>query len=184
MDGTVRRVLLRAALLLSVAALLVCGALGVLIAWTPARASAAELRQAEARWAARSFRHYQLELRDKNCLQVIEVLDERVVKVAPNRCEPPPRTVTDLFTLIRRDGTVSVPCIAHRCACDDVISVRAVYDSALGFPASIEVRVTAQPNMQHPDYWIQLVENRRPPDCSVLAEGSKLMAIDSITPLR
>jgi hypothetical protein len=184
MGASPRRRLVRRALLLCAGAVLACAVLGVAIAQTAPRAHAAELVQAEARWAARPFRHYELRVRDKGCLQVIEVRDERVVGVATNRCEPPPRSVTDLFTLIRRDGTVSVPCIAVGCACDDVIRVQAVYDTALGYPSLIDVRVSARPNWRHPDYWAETLEKRRLPDCSILPEGSKEIRVDAVTPIR
>ncbi|HWQ13218.1 MAG TPA: DUF6174 domain-containing protein [Roseiflexaceae bacterium] len=184
MDAPRRPRLLRRALLLCATALAACAGLGAVIAHTAPRAEAAELEQAERRWAARTFTHYRLKLRDKGCLQTIEVRDEQVMEVAPNRCEPPPRTVTDLFTLIRRDGKVSAPCIALGCACDDVLTVRASYDRALGFPTLIEVRVAARPNWQHPDYWAEMLEDRKLPDCSILAEGSKIIRVDSITPIR
>jgi hypothetical protein len=184
MDAARRRRLLRTVLLLCVGALVACAGIGAVIAQTAPSAEAAELEQAERRWAARSFNHYRLKLRDKGCLQTIEVRDERVVNVAPNRCEPPPRSITDLFALIRRGGKVSAPCIALGCACDDVLTMHAVYDRTLGFPTLIEVRVAARPNWRHPDYWTELLDKRKLPDCSILAEGSKVIRIDSVAPIR
>jgi hypothetical protein len=178
-----RRTVLRRVVLVLLALLLSCAGVGAVIAQTAPGAGNPALLSAEARWATRTFNHYELRLRDKGCLQVIEVRDERVVDVQPNRCEPPPRSVSDLFTLIRRDGKVSTQCILLGCACDDVLSVRASYDQALGFPRQLEVGVAARPNWQHPDYWSQLLAKRRLPDCSVLAVGSKVVAIESITPL-
>jgi hypothetical protein len=174
---------MRTVLLVCAAALLSCAGLSVVVARTAQPAEAAERDRAEAQWATRTFSRYQLLLSDKRCLQSIEVRDERVVEVAPNRCEPPPRTITDLFTLIRRDGSVSIPCIALGCACDDVIRVRATYDATLGFPKTIEVRMSAQPNWRHPDYWERLVQRRALPDCTVLPEGSKVIRVMSVTPL-
>lgn len=181
MDGS-RRWLARRALVVLAALLLSCAGLGAVVAQTSSRADDTALQQAEARWATRSFGNYELRLRDKGCLQVIEVRAERVVDVQPNRCEPPPRSVTDLFTLIKRDGTLSTSCILMGCACDDVLLVRALYDQALGFPTTIEVRVAARPNWQHPDYWGKLIEQRRAPDCGALPVGSKVIVIESVTP--
>ncbi|MFO7167413.1 MAG: hypothetical protein DIU80_005225 [Chloroflexota bacterium] len=174
---------LRVALLGCGALLMLCAGLGVFAARAAPSASAAELEQAQLRWSERPFVHYRLLLRDKRCLQDIEVLHERVVDVEPNRCEPPPRTISDLFTLIRRNGEISTPCIALGCACEDVITVRAEYDARLGHPTRIEVRVTARPNWRHPDYWSYLVRRRRLPDCNMLAEGSKRIEVVSITPI-
>jgi hypothetical protein len=178
-----RRTVLRRGALVLLALLLSCGGVGAVIAQTAPAAASPALLRAEARWATRSFNHYELRLRDKGCLQVIEVRDERVVDVVPNRCEPPPRSVSELFTLIKRDGQVSTECILLGCACDDVLSVKASYDQALGFPRHLEVGVSAQPNWQHPDYWRQVFAKRKLPDCSALAVGSKIVAIESVRPL-
>jgi len=160
---------------------LACAGLG-LFAWRVPGAEAAELARAEARWATRPFSAYHLTLRDKSCIQQIEVSGERIVRTQPNRCEPPPRAVTDLFTLIRRDGTVSARCIALGCACDDVMSIEATYHPSLGYPEQIVVRVNAQPNWQHLDFWAYLAERRAVPHCN-LAEGSKLIRILALTPI-
>ena len=184
MEARQHRWFLRGTLLACGALLLLCGSLAV-VALQPARsANAAEVAQAEALWASRSFSHYRLILRDKRCVQDIEVRNERIVKTQPNRCEPPPRTITDLFTLIKRNEQISTPCIAHGCACEDVIRVSARYDPTLGYPAAIEVRVKARPNWRHMDYWKYVVNRRKMPDCDILAEGSKRISIVSLTPLQ
>jgi hypothetical protein len=183
MESRMGRRIARVALALCGALLLACAGIGVVIARPAPAASAAELDEARTRWSMRPFSHYRLLLRDKRCLQDIEVRNERVVQVEPNNCEPPPRTVSDLFTLIQRDGEIATTCIALGCACDDVITVRAVYDPSLGYPSSIEVRLTARPNPRHPDYWSELFEKRKIPDCSLLAEGSKQIQIVSLTSL-
>ncbi len=182
MDASHQRRVRRAVLTLA-ALLLSCAGAGVALAQATPRALDRELASAEARWAARSFGHYELRLHDKGCLQVIEVVNEHVADVQPTRCEPPPRSVSDLFALIRRDGAVSTSCILFGCACDDVLAISASYDAALGYPTEIEVRVAARPNWQHPDYWGELLEKRRAPNCSALPEGSKIIRIVSITPL-
>lgn len=147
------------------------------------RAASEERASAEARWTQRGFGHYQLTLTDKGCTQVIEVRRERVVDVASNRCEPPPRSVTDLFALIRRNGTVSTPCIAQRCACDDVLTVTAMYHPQLGYPQAIDVSVASQPNPRHADYWRAAASNLKLPRCDSMAVGSKEIRIISVTPL-
>jgi hypothetical protein len=158
------------------------GLFGWLIWPTTALARASELASAERRWALRQFGSYQLELVDKTCTQKIEVRNERVVKVAPNRCEVPPRSITDLFELIRRDGSVSQECIFHGCICDDVIRVNAIYDDGLGFPSRILVRLRAEPNWRHPEFWERAWARKQLPSCDGMAEGSKIIRILKVIP--
>jgi hypothetical protein len=149
-----------------------------------AAAHAKELADAEQRWNNRSFGHYQLNLKDKNCVQDIEIRNERVLAAAPNRCEIPPRTINDLFDLIRRNGQISQPCIYQGCACDDVLWVNATYDSELGFPTRIIVRVQAVPNWRHLDYWKRAFTRGKLPSCSGMAEGSKIIQVLALNPIR
>lgn len=166
-------------------AFLLVAVLACAFAWPLERsAQASELAQAEQRWNMRPFGHYRLIIRDKNCEQRIEVRNERILDVSPNRCEAPPRTISDLFTLIRRDGSISTRCITLGCMCDDVIRVSARYDPELGYPQQIIVRIKAEPNMLHADFWKRAVSQRALPSCDVLAEGSKLIRIVSITPVQ
>lgn len=159
-------------------------ALAGLLAWPASSwARAQELAAAERLWAQRTFGHYQLDLADKRCLQRIEVRNERVVKVAPNRCEAPPRAIGDLFALIRRDGQISQPCIYLGCVCDDVLRVQASYDAQLGYPAHILVRIRAEPNWRHPQFWQRAWRDRRLPNCDGLQEGSKLIQVMRLQPV-
>lgn len=167
------------------AATLVCGSLAILgwLIWpSSAWARSQERAEAEQRWARRPFGHYRLEISDKRCPQRIEIRNERVVRVDPNRCDAPPRSITDLFDLIRRDETVSYPCILAGCICDDIIRVRASYDPQLGYPTRIIVRIRAEPNWRHPDFWRALWRHKRIPSCDALAEGSKLIQVLTLTP--
>jgi Family of unknown function (DUF6174) len=141
-----------------------------------------EMHAAERRWASRQFGNYHLHIADKRCPQQIEVRNERVVKVAPNRCDAPPRTISDLFTLIRRDGTIAQECIFRGCICDDIIRVNAVYDDSLGYPSRILVRMTAEANWRHPEFWQKAWQTKRLPSCDAMMEGSKIIQVLEIKP--
>lgn len=158
-------------------------ALLTLLFWpTSTWARARELAAAEQRWALRPFGQYRLNVTDKNCPQQIDVRNERILKVAPNRCDAPPRTITDLFTIIRRNGTVSYSCIYKGCICDDILYIQASYDPTLGFPSRILVRIRAEPNWRHPEFWEATWKNKQLPSCDSMAVGSKIIQVVTITP--
>ncbi len=162
--------------------LMLCAAVGWLIWPATSWARDSEREQAERRWALRPFGSYHLDITDKRCLQQIEVRNERVARVAPNRCDAPPRTVSDLFALIQRDGSVSHACILQGCACDDIIRVQASYDPTLGYPARMIVRIRAEPNWRAPAFWQRAWADGRLPRCDGLAEASKIIEVLQITP--
>ncbi len=159
-------------------------ALGAL-AWPHSAWARAHMRaSAEQRWAQRPFGRYYLDIKDKGCLQEIEVHNERVAGVKPNRCDAQPRSVGGLFELIRRDGSVSHPCIYQGCLCDDKIYISAVYHQELGYPTRIIVRIRAEPNWRQLEFWREALERRELPNCSGLSEGSKVIEIVDIIPIR
>ena len=144
---------------------------------------ASELQDAERRWALRPFGAYRIELEDLNCTQIVDVRNEKIVHVVPGRrCTSDARTITDLFTLIRRDGALGARCITQGCACDDHISVRASYNMQHGYPERIYVRIAPKPNWQHVDYWKYLVSHLHPPTCSYAA-GDKVVAVRKLEAL-
>ena len=143
-----------------------------------------ELNEAERRWSLRQFGSYHLELTDKRCPQKIDVRNERVIRVAPNRCDAPPRSITDLFTLIRRDGSVAQECIFRGCICDDVIRIEATYDAQLGYPSKILVRIKAHANWRHPDFWKKAWQTKSLPSCDAMVEGSKVIQVVAMTPVQ
>jgi Family of unknown function (DUF6174) len=142
---------------------------------------ARERQTAEMRWNQRSFTTYQIELEDLNCIQIVDVRNEKITQVLPGpRCTTDARTITDLFSLIRRDGEVGARCITQGCACDDQISVRAEYHAKLGYPTEIYIRIAPQPNWKHADYWRYLATHFSPPSCA-FAAGDKIIAVRSLT---
>jgi hypothetical protein len=152
--------------------------------WPSTRwARTAERASAERRWAQRQFSHYRIDVRDKGCIQSIEVHHTSVFSVAPNRCDGTARSVDELFDYIQRDGTVSQPCIYHGCACDDVIYIAASYDEQLGYPRRMIVRIRAEPNWRRLDVWRNLILFQRMPGCSQLMDGSKVVEVVTITPI-
>ena len=155
------------------------------LAWPNTAWARARMRtDAEQRWAQRSFGRYYLDIKDKGCLQEIEVHNERVADVKPNRCDAQPRSIGGLFDLIRRDGSVSHRCIYQGCLCDDKIYISAVYHHELGYPTRIIVRIRAEPNWRQLDFWKQALERRQLPNCGGLSEGSKVIEIVDIIPIR
>jgi hypothetical protein len=161
---------------------LICGALGALQSAGPF-SRARELAEAEHRWAGRTFNEYRMAYEDFKCLQHVEVRNERIVKPDTSiRCALPARSVSELYDLIRRDGSAGTRCVTQGCACDDEVVVRASYDAQLGYPRQIEVRMRPRPNMLHPDFWQYLARHLRPPDCDFM-EGNKMIYIRSLEPL-
>jgi Family of unknown function (DUF6174) len=175
-----QRILLMAGMLVLAA----FGAIGWLLWPQTSWAQEQVLLAAERRWAARSFGHYQLQIEDKRCPQNIEIRNERIIKVAPNRCDAPPRAISDLFTLIRRNGSVAQECIYRGCICDDVINVHATYDQQLGYPSRILVRMTATANWRHPEFWQKAWQTKRLPSCDAMMVGSKIIQVMQITPIQ
>ncbi len=142
-----------------------------------------ELERAEALWAQRPFQQYRMEYEDFKCRQTVDVRAERVIRAEGSaRCSLPARSVGELYTLIRRDGTTGTRCVAQGCACDDEVVIRATYDQSLGYPRQIEVRMRPRPNVLHPDYWQYMWRALVPPACDYM-EGSKLIVVHSVQPL-
>lgn len=142
-----------------------------------------ERRAAEERWSNRPFERYRLVLRDRFCTQDAEIYNEEVVLVHSNTCESRARSISDLFDLIERDGSLVSSCVAGGCACDDILLVSASYDPLLGYPDMIDVRVEAQANLRHPDYWRLLIRTGELSGCSVPV-GWKTISVISLTPLQ
>lgn len=139
------------------------------------------LSAARERWAARPFARYHMLVHDI-CDQELTVEGLRIVKASQTFCASRGRTVDDLFKLIERDQTVTYTCVARGCTCDDVISVRATYDPQLGYPTTIEVRITARPNPNHLDFWRQMWATWSMPRCGLM-EGSKTIRVTALKPL-
>jgi hypothetical protein len=132
----------------------------------PALSREHERRDAEHRWSQRPFGAYRLVLEDFRCVYDIEVQGQKIVDSAPRAdCIREARSIDDLFVLLQRDGSTGTRCITQGCACDDRLSVQGSYDPVLGYPREIEVRISAQPNWQHADYWRYMATHLRPPTC-------------------
>jgi hypothetical protein len=133
------------------ALLLSCGLL------TLVRRPSLELSAARARWAARSFSHYRLELKYGAlgyCRQSVEVEGDRVVEVLENTCSNAAPTVDQLFDQIeRRIKTLHGACGPNGCECDGTIAVVAEYDARLGYPRAQSVRLDPLMRLPNPAYW-------------------------------
>lgn len=168
------------------AIVLILGCVGLnLMLTTEPRARAQELSQARQRWDHRPFGAYKMTLEEFNCLQDIEIQNERVISAKPwSRCQRDAKTITELFAIAKRDGDPGARCITLGCACDDQISVRTSYDPQYGYPREIYIRIAPQPNWQHLDFWSYLVRHLKLPDCATYMAGDKLMRVTSFQPLR
>jgi hypothetical protein len=176
----------RAALTLGLATLALAAAL-LAAAW-PAASARLELEQARARWAARPFRSYRVEVEQTlatSCRYVIEVRDDRIAGVPFNSCsqliwwrDMPARTVDGILDNL---GAAAGGCAPTGCACDGVVVMEARFDPALGYP--LEARLTAEPGLRwlHPDFWRRLLGPPRL--CPASGHLGLELTIKSVTPL-
>jgi hypothetical protein len=116
------------------------------------------------------------------CIQDTEVEGERVIRRTQNSCRSGYRTIGSLFKLI--DGTRSsvYRCVDHGCACDTVMTARAVYDPALGYPLEVSFSWVVRANWRHPDFWEQVLATGGLPRCRNTT-FSRTFAVISLTPL-
>jgi hypothetical protein len=172
----------RLAIVLVMLVLLACTGGGITVS-APSFARERERDEAERRWAQRPFEQYQLVLEDFRCIFDIEVHGQKIITAQPREgCSRDARTIDELFMLIHRDGETSTRCITQGCACDDHIAVYSSYDTVLGYPREIEVRITAQPNWQNADYWRYTISHLQPPTCD-FPVGRKFIHVLELRPL-
>lgn len=161
----------------------ICTGGATLIAVDAAGAREREIAAAEALWHAQGMAHYVMTIDELNCMFEVEVQNGRAVRVTPaERCQRDARTVEDLFAVARRDGDIGMRCITLGCACDDHLTVESSFHPRLGYPTRVYVRVAAELNWQHPDTWRYMLEQRRMPECNMMA-GDKLLRVVDLHPL-
>ena len=169
-------------LLGSLAALIVCAAIGVALTFALARD--ADLQRARSRWDARPFSRYHLITEHDGglatCRQDVEIDRDRVVAVFANTCAREPITVANLFIDIERCNlTISGQCGPNGCACDGPIAVDARFDAALGYPTLFEVRSQAERRWQYLEYWRRLLTG----GCTLVGFSGPSITVVALTPL-
>jgi hypothetical protein len=171
---------------------LVAGALLAPAAGGPAYESG--LAAAKARWAARPFTRYQLEVQEEtdasSCRQTVEVHDEKIARVLANRCvRLPSWTVSNLFTWAEQPSEPSSRCYpsAITCVCLKSYSLRASYDPLLGYPRSITHAWSLSLNWAYLGHWKRLWRTGELPACANVArfvEGHISVSVVALTPIQ
>jgi hypothetical protein len=127
------------------------------------------------RWQARPLTHYLLhtreEVRGKPCGQVVEVRDEKVVRIVSDTCAHPTLwTVTWLFNYVERAPMTVDRCVRYEsdsgCVCSHDIEVRVEYDPQLGYPRAIATRQVWSAAWQGAGYWNYLARHGALADCT------------------
>jgi hypothetical protein len=127
---------------------------------------------ARARWAARGFDAYTLNVRQETrvgiCDQQIETRGEKAVGALRNSCgQPPSWTVTRLLNWIVELERTPSHCYPspNSCACQITATTMVTYDSQLGYPRTISYEWRSRPNLMNPDYW-RILTDKTFPGCS------------------
>ena len=127
------------------------------------------------RWHAQPVAHYQLSTHESlgrlDCAQIVEVRDEVIVKIVANSCQQPSLwTVGWLFRYGDRAQQPADRCSLSLagvgCVCTTSVDVQTEYDPVLGFPRSFIRRNVWSAAWQRLGYWVYLVQNLAPPNCT------------------
>lgn len=174
------RGVVRLAIAVCAALVLACGGIGIVSSQASAEAL---LASAKSRWAARTFRSYELRLvSGSGCKLEIEVRDEapsRIIYQEP--CTAPSRSVSDLFNLVERSKAIRT-CQGLYCSCRNIIELYADYDEEFGYPTRIAVRGERVMNWQESGFWRYLLSQRRLPDCDMPSDW-EIVSVRQLTPL-
>jgi hypothetical protein len=148
-------------------------------------AAPTQLAAAKSRWAAGAIPHYRLIAQTGSpCRLDVEVRDEQVAQVLyEDPCSYPARTVTGLFNLVERATSPLYTCAPPSCACQNVVTVYAIYDDQLGYPRKVAVRAERETNWRSRAFWTYLWAAQQLPDC-VWASNADIINILAVTPLR
>jgi hypothetical protein len=116
------------------------------------RSALQQLAEARTRWSLRSFANYHVVIEEQNTAvgYCMEHSDVRHEELASNVavCAT---TVGALFQRIER--FLQPSCDTPRCACRYETSVQVTYDQQLGYPQTMELHRSLQPNWFNPAYW-------------------------------
>lgn len=176
----------RPILALTIAAAALLGA-ALAVAWA-AVAPRLELEQARARWAARPFSSYRLEVEQTlatRCRYVIEVRESRIAAVGFNSCsqliwwrDMPVRTVDGILADLAASAG---RCAPGGCRCAGVVGLAARFDPVLGYPS--EARLSAEPAWRwlHLGFWREQLGPR--PPCPPSGYSGLELTIKAVTPL-
>jgi hypothetical protein len=106
-----------------------------------------QLIAAKQKWQKNAVSHYRLTLNYSelnDCQLKVEIKNGKVISRQKNTCStiPSVQTVTDLFQHI--ESANNQKCGPNGCACDGPLAVDVVYDSQLGYPRQIQMRLQPQ----------------------------------------
>ena len=180
----------RWALLGVAGALLACAALAPIAGG----AQASEFAAARARWDARPFTSYRLVVQEQteasSCRQASEIRAEKIDRVLENRCvRLASWTVSNLFLWAEQASAVPSRCYpsAVTCVCYKISSLRANYDSVLGYPHSVTQAWSLRLNWTYLPHWQRLWRTGELPTCANIARlraGHVTIQVVSLAPLQ
>lgn len=113
-------------------------------------------------WQSRPLAHYTLHTREivggRPCAQIVEVRDERLVRVLNNTCQHPNLwTISWLFTFVAKSSAPPDRCAqvdpSGGCVCRDAVDLQVEYDPTYGYPSTIVARQTWRADWQSMGYW-------------------------------
>lgn len=149
--------------------LLACGLLGM-APWPSTHR--AQRVAAQSRWLHRPFTNYrmtlQIERLKRVCSQELEVRGE-TVRTLNDSCDMSwmsGLTVTRMFELATwMERSPDCYPSLRNCPCQRVRLGDIRYDSQLGYPAEIIWERQVQPNVEHPDFWLNAWNDLALPQC-------------------
>lgn len=177
-------------LLLSALGLVACGAVA---SAGPAQVSQRAVAEARARWRARPFIDYRLDVTNittaggdtLECKSAHLISGQRVRAQLLSTCVPEvDYTVEGLFgraslPSVRQCG----PAFAGGCACLRVHEIGVRFDPQLGYPATIVRTQATLFQWWHPDYWFYLLHEGSQPWCARNAFTiTQTTSVDVLTP--
>jgi hypothetical protein len=179
--GCVVRLLLGVGVLL----LLLAGVLLSASVLTPSNMS--QRLAAQTTWEQRPFSGYQLVVQVQRlgrvCRQELTVAGE-TMSVLYDECRIgwlPDLSVPQLFALGERLERPDECFPGGDCACARVRRGEVIYDEQLGYPRSIRIQRSLQPNWDHFDYWRRFLRTWQLPNCSSMRLGLTVEVV-SLTP--
>lgn len=168
-----------------VALLLLAGTLLSAAALTPSLES--RRLAAQATWEQRPFSGYQVAVQvqrlGRACRQELTVTGD-TLNMLYDECRIgwlPEFSVPQLFSLGQRLERPAECFPGGDCSCTRIRSGEVVYDGQLGYPRTIRIQRTLQPNWDHLDYWRRLFRTWQVPNCSGMRTGITVEVL-SLTP--
>jgi hypothetical protein len=142
-----------------------------------------ELTAAKQKWQKNAVSHYRLTLNYSelnSCQQELEIKNEKVISRKKNTCStiPSVQTVTELFQHI--DSANNQKCGPNGCACDGPLAVDVVYDSKLGYPRQVGMRLQPQKRWL---YYSSLEDFYPGTPCTLIGFINQNISVSEFTPI-